>query len=339
MSFCKVSVIVPVYGTSQYIEKCMESLLNQTLMEMQFILIDDFTPDDSIEKARKIIDSSIRKDQFLFIKPQRNLGAGLARNFALPYVKGEYVAFVDSDDTIESNMFQNLYNEAMSFGGADICYCHAYKDYDDGRKSEILRNPIVEGGAFSVDKKKFFLKNYVSHFTTFIYKYSFIRDNNIVYPNGQYSEDSYFEFCNLILARTVSCVDKPYYHYFIRKSSLCTTKKEDKYKTKLYVFGEMLKFAKNKGLYDIYKSEIDYIYIKKAYLISVFSYISNSFSPQNEVLKEILRNMKQELPDYKDNIYYKNNLKIKTLMKMLEVFPSVSKCVLSFFLRKSNLVL
>ncbi|MBQ3949113.1 MAG: glycosyltransferase family 2 protein, partial [Bacteroidales bacterium] len=89
----KVSVILPVYGVAEYIEKCAQSLLNQTLQEMEFIFVDDHGPDNSIELVQKMIADHPRKQQFVFLKPEHNLGAGMARTYAIPKAQGEYIAF------------------------------------------------------------------------------------------------------------------------------------------------------------------------------------------------------------------------------------------------------
>ena len=119
----KVSVILPVYGVVKYIEKCTQSLLEQTLDDIEFIFVDDHGPDDSIEIAKRVISGHKRESQFIFLKPEHNMGAGMARNFAIPHATGEYLAFVDSDDWIEPTMFEELYNEAKKHDNADLCYC------------------------------------------------------------------------------------------------------------------------------------------------------------------------------------------------------------------------
>lgn len=81
----KVSVILPVYGVSEYIEKCTRSLLAQSLEEMEFLFVDDHGPDDSIEVVRRTIAGHPREAQFRFLDPGKNLGPGLARNYAIPY--------------------------------------------------------------------------------------------------------------------------------------------------------------------------------------------------------------------------------------------------------------
>ncbi len=334
----KVSVILPVYGVEKYIEKCTESLLRQTLDEMEFIFVDDHGPDNSIEKAKNTIKGHARESQFKFIKPEHNLGAGMARNFAFQYVEGEYVAFVDSDDWIEPTMFEELYNAAIAYNKPDLCYCHAYKDYEDGKATEILRNPIVEGGPFVHEKKSFFLQNYVSLFWTFLYRKEFLERYHIAYPEERSADDSYFVSCSLLMAESIALVDKPFYHYLIRPGSICTTKVSDKYKKRLATFAKFMGFVKEQGAYEPYKAEIDYIYLKKGYVSSVFNFLYNSSCPTASVLREIGEELNVHVPDYQDNIYYKNNFKLKCLVSMFEKCPQMTVRLMPGIIRRMNLV-
>lgn len=335
----KISIILPVYGVANYIEKCVDSLLKQTLQDVEFIFVDDHGPDDSIDRVQRMIACHERKNQFVFLKPEHNLGAGMARNYAIPYAKGEYIAFVDSDDTIEPTMFEKLYNEAKKQGCPDLCYCHAFKDYENGKPTEILRNPIVDNGDFTKENKSYFLQKYVSLFWTFLYKREFVEKHAIRYPEDRSADDSFFVFCNLIMAQTIAHVDKPFYHYLIRPGSVCTTKVSDKYKKRLSTFSKLLDFAKNKEVYGIYKEEIDYIYIKKGYLASLFSYLYNSLSPEKDTLKDILNELETKIPDYHENSFLKKNIKLSVIMYGLEYFPYLSVKILPPIIRKFDLVL
>lgn len=334
----KVSVILPVYGVAQYIEKCTQSLLDQTLQEMEFIFVDDHGPDNSIELVQKMIKNHPRKEQFVFLKPEHNMGAGMARNFAIPYAKGEYIAFVDSDDWIESTMYEELYNEASSKGDVDICYCQAAKDYLDGHPTEILKNPDVLPGEMTTEKRRYFLQHYVSLFWTFIYKREMINNNQIRYPEDRSADDSFFVTCSLVFAGSSAHVDKPFYHYLIRPGSICTTKDSDKYKKRLSTFRKLLLFFKEKGVYEKYKNEIDFIYLKKGFLSSVFNYVYNSLEPQTKVVHDIYQELTQQVPDYATNPYLKNKVSLRMLIFMLRYCTRLALCIIPIYIKKKNMV-
>lgn len=334
----KVTVILPVYGVAEYIEKCTQSLLDQTLQEMEFIYVDDHGPDNSIELVQNMIANHPRKDQFVFLKPEHNMGAGMARNFAIPYAKGEYIAFVDSDDWVEPTMFEELYNEAVRQGGVDLCCCQASKDYLDGQPTEILKNPDIEPGELTDEKRRYFLTHYVSLFWTFIYKREMVKRNGIRYPESRSADDSFFVTANLLLAASSARVDKPFYHYLIRPGSVCTTKDSTKYQKRLQTFRSLMAFLKDKGVYGKFKNEIDFIYIKKGYFTSVFNYVYNSLEPKKSTIAEIHQELLSQVPDYASNHYFRKKKSQVALDWMLRRCPALALKLIPVYIKKNNLV-
>ena len=334
----KVSVILPVYGVADYIVKCTESLLAQTLQEIEFLFVDDHGPDNSIELLKQTIAGHPREKQFRILTPEHNLGAGMARNFAIPEARGEYIAFVDSDDWIEPDMFESLYNRAKEKGYPDLCICQASKDYLDGSPSEILSNPEVEEGEFTHDKRAFFLMHYVSYFWTFIYRRDLIERYTIRYPEDRSADDSFFLACALMTASSLARVDKPFYHYLIRPGSVCTTKDSVKYKKRLTVFSKLMGRAKQMGVYEGLKPEIDFLYIKKGYLTTVVNYVTNAQEPRKEVFAEIYDALCTEVPDYQRNPYLKKKLVLRMLVYICHSCPQLATVLLRYYAKKTNAV-
>ena len=115
----KISLIIPVYNVQEYIEKALQSVVNQTFKDFEVIIVNDGSKDQSVEIVKKFI----RKyDNFRLIN-QENQGLSGARNTGLKEAKGEYIAFIDSDDFIENNFLEELYNLAVD-NDADISYCN-----------------------------------------------------------------------------------------------------------------------------------------------------------------------------------------------------------------------
>ena len=333
----KISVILPVYGVAQYIEKCTQSLLSQTLQDMEFIFVDDHGPDNSIELVKKMIAGHPRENQFVFLKPEHNLGAGMARNYAIPKAKGEYIAFVDSDDWVEPNMFEELYGEAMKNNGTDLCCCQMQKIYPDGRLGDILQNPHITPGLISPENRSFILTHYVSLFASFIYKRDFIEEYQIRFPEERCADDSFFVSSVWMLAKSIAYVDRPFYMYLIRPGSVCTTKDSTKYQKRLIVFEKLLAFAKQNGVYDTYKEEIDFMYIKKGYLSSVFNYITNSTQPSVETIHKIYKVLLTQVPDYEQNKFYNRNRTMKMLCFALRRFPKMVIPLVRAYARKKEM--
>ncbi len=334
-----VSVILPVYGVAAYIEKCVQSLLNQTLQEIEFLFVDDHGPDNSIELLKKTIAGHPREKQFRILTPEHNLGAGMARNYAIPEAKGEYIAFVDSDDWIEPDMFETLYAAAVAHGETDLCYCQQFKDFEDhSAETEILQNPIVEPGAFDYTKKSYFLTHYVSYFTTFVFKRSFVEQHAIRFPEDRSADDSFFLACALMTASSIARVDRPFYHYLIRPGSVTTTKDSVKYKKRLTVFSKLMAYAKSQHVYEELKQELDFLYIKKGYVSSLINYVTNALEPRKEVYKEIYQALREEVPDYTSNRYLKRKPAVRILMSICIHCPSTATPLLRFYAKRKNIV-
>lgn len=334
----KVSVILPVYGVAQYIEKCAQSLLDQTLEEMEFIFVDDHGPDNSIELVKNMIAGHRREQQFVFLKPEHNVGAGMARNFGIPFAKGEYIAFVDSDDWIEPDMFEKLYNEALVQGGVDMCCCQISKDFLDGSPSETVKNPDFAPGVLTDESKRYFLTHYVSLFSTYIYRREMIERNEIHFPESRSADDSFFVTGALVFAKSMAHVDEPLYHYILRPGSVTTTKDSTKYEKRLATFSSLMSYLKAKGVYEEYKDEVDFIYFKKGYLSSVFNYVSNSTEPKKAVLNKIRVEMECQIPNYKSNPYLKKKASLRILDLMLRFYPGLAMKLIPIYVRKTNQV-
>ncbi len=334
----KVSVILPVYGVAAYIEKCTQSLLNQTLQEMEFLFVDDHGPDNSIELLKQTIAGHPRERQFRILTPEHNLGAGMARNYAIPEARGEYIAFVDSDDWIAPDTFEKLYATAQQYGGVDLCYSQQYKDYTDGTPSVILTNPIVEPGEFTYEKRAYFLTHYVSYFTTFIFKRSFIEQRSVRFPDDRSADDSFFLACALMTAKSIARIDVPFYHYLIRPGSVTTTKDSVKYKKRLTVFSKLMAYAKEQGVYDGLKQELDFLYIKKGYISSLVNYVTNALEPRKEVFKEIYQALLAEVPDYKTNIYLQKSKAVQMVIRLCVSCPLLATPLLRFYAKRNNIV-
>ena len=140
----KVSVIVPVYNVEKYIEKCLESLVNQTLKDIEIIVVNDGSPDNS----QKIIDKYVQKyPKKIKSYIKENGGQGSARNFGLQKAEGEYIGYVDSDDYVELDMYEKLYNKAKK-ENLDIVICGSHNVTEEGLKTIELDRQIFK------DKKK-----------------------------------------------------------------------------------------------------------------------------------------------------------------------------------------
>ncbi len=203
----KVSVIVPIHNTEQYLKRCLESLINQSLQEIEIILIDDGSTDNSL----KLIKSYAEKDNRIKILTQANSGAASARNAGLFIAKGEYVGFVDSDDYIDLSFYEKLYKKAKETN-SEIVKCK-------GRMIELSGKTSSFGVRLEMVKKN---KAYLARsFTTCIYDRNFMRKNKIIFPTDMCVGEDAFLILNAVLKTDkIEFIDEELYYYIRRENSL-----------------------------------------------------------------------------------------------------------------------
>lgn len=209
----KVSVVVPVYNAELYIEKCVNSILNQTLDSIEIILLDDGSPDKSGEMCDKIA----QQNDNVIVFHLENGGPSKARNIGMKYANGEYIGFADSDDYIEPDMLEVLYNTAKA-KQADITMCSYFLDEDE--KIRILQMSYKEEYS-DYDIRDGLLALYAKQYHNGLYsvwnklfKKQMIQSNKITFNEELIrAEDAWFVFDCLKTVHKVCFVNKPLYHY------------------------------------------------------------------------------------------------------------------------------
>lgn len=216
----KVSVIVPIYNVEKYVGKCIESIINQTLKEIEIILVDD----GSTDKSGKIADDYAKLDKRIKVIHQDNLGQGKARNRGIDIAVGEYIGFIDSDDWADLNMYEELYNSAMT-KKVDIVVC-GRKLYDENGKLRTKFN--VDNRLYSdIDKN---IINYLVEELFYphtlvvynkIYKSEIIKKYNIRFRNVKDvgSEDALFNYSILFNVSSILSVKSTFHNQLMREGS------------------------------------------------------------------------------------------------------------------------
>lgn len=212
----KVSVVMPVYNTSAYISQCIDSLLNQTLTDIEIICVDDGSTDNSVE----IINSYMQKDSRVKLVQQKNCYAGVARNNGMKTACGKYIIFLDSDDFFEADMLLEMY-EKIEADNADICLCSG-KAYNEETGEYSPRPYYLNAerfGAeppFSPQAVSLTLFNSVNPAPwTKLYKRSFIDEKCLKFQPLKKSNDLFFVYLSLACADVITYVDKPFVNYRI----------------------------------------------------------------------------------------------------------------------------
>lgn len=254
----KVSVIIPVYNCEKYLIRCLDSVLNQSLSSIEIICVDDASTDSSREL---LISYKERFENVRLIFLEKNSRQGAARNRGVAIARGEYVAFVDSDDWVTEDMYSELYIIAKT-NDYDVVECNFDMVNSFGEtKQNVSRLPdkyVVN--ELTLNKRKELIVRGGSVWAK-IYKRSFLLSNQIEFPEHILYEDNFFVPVVYMNLESFYFVDKPLYHYFENQDSI-TRKKDTKFLYDRIRISEMLtSYAVEKGLYSSFRSELNYLYI------------------------------------------------------------------------------
>lgn len=299
-----VSIIIPIYNVEKYLPRCLESVINQTLKNIEIILVDDGSPDN----CSKICDDYKEKDERIKVIHKRNEGLGYARNSGLAIASGEYVAFVDSDDFIESNMYEELYDYAKKTK-ADTCLC-GYKKIDNDGNIEYFPNPL---GNNVYEKDEVINKVLLEMLGTKpgykddtsigmsvwkgIYSNKIILENNIEFCSERQfcSEDIIFDIDYFIKSKKVALLSEPLYFYFKNNSSLTTAYKGNRFVKMKILYLELIRKCNEVGILDKAYERIYRTFIGRARACIVEEIIKNKDKDDSRNnIKEILKDRELE---------------------------------------------
>ena len=331
-----ISLIVPVYNASSYIEDCLASLMAQTMDDVEVLLVDDHGSDDSMQMAKAYVEAHPSKKLFRYLATPHNMGPGPARNVGIEAAQGEYIGFVDSDDVVAVDFCELLYGAARQYD-ADLVYCQAELVKPEGPTS--LRNPVIESGSFEGEKRRYFLTHYTTLFVSFLYRRSLLGKFGINFPATRSAEDSYFLTCSLLAAQRIACVDKSLYRYLVHEESLSEVRNPKRYADKIKSFDLLMEFARDRGLYEANKDELDYIYLKKGHLLGILTYIYNEEHPQVLTVCKLHNHLQDYVPHYKENPYYHADRKLRLLHTLVRQCLRLAFKVLPWYIRKTKMKL
>lgn len=212
----KVSVIVPVYGVEHLIERCARSLFDQTLDSIEYLFIDDCSPDRSIDVLRSVLEEyGHRKHQVIIHRMEQNSGQAKVREWGMKNATGDYVIHCDSDDWVDTNMYQDMYEKAVE-QQADIVICDYYV-------SDGITKKKVSGCYFSNQCAliKDILTERISRSVwNKLVKRSLYEDIGIQYPVNNMGEDMVLILQALLKTEKIAYVSNPYYYYFLNPKSI-----------------------------------------------------------------------------------------------------------------------
>lgn len=297
----KVSIIVPFYNVEKYIEKCLTSLVNQTLEEIEIILVNDGSKDDSIKIAKDFEQKYPAKIRY-YEKP--NGGLGDARNFGIKFAKGEYIAFLDSDDYVEPTMYEEMYEMAIK-EKSDMVECDFWWEYPNKKKEDI--------GVEYKNQNDMLLKARVVAWNKLIKKEIYEKHPEARFAVGLRYEDVEGFYKILPYINKVSFVRKPFIHYVQRNNSISNTQNK-KNEEMFMVLDNVLNYYKEKNIYEKFEEELEYTYTRYL-LCSSLKRISKISEKQirKELLEKTWNELNMKFPDWKKNKILNSNRSLKNI--------------------------
>lgn len=272
-----VSIIVPVYNTESYLEKCLDSILAQTYKNIEIIIIDDGSTDNSY----KILQEFQNKDKRIVLLQQKNSGQGVARNKGIEVSKGKYIFFVDSDDRVTENMVEEMALEIEKTNSDFSSFLIAFEDsksqkiYKEKFDNRILKNEEIYQNVLEI--KDIFTVPWNK-----IYKRKFLVDNEIYFPKIKKNEDMLFVHKLAFFSNKCSFNNKIFYYAWMREGSTSRNITEENINTVLELLLEEKRFLIKNSCFERFKLPYEVFYVRV-----VLNVLLQSLFHKSKRIKEI----------------------------------------------------
>lgn len=304
-----ISVIVPVYNVEQYLEKCVNSIINQTYKNLEIILVDDGATDSS----GNMCDELARSDNRIKVYHKENGGLSDARNYGVERATGDYIGFVDSDDYIDSEMYEKLY-EAIKKENVDVAECSLKVIYPG--KIELFTDEKY----YKVLGKTEYLEEYLTIKKIFGSVWTKLIKSDVakklVFPKGKLYEDTYYAYDLIEKVDRYVIMNNPYYNYLMRENSITNAK----FNPRILDLIEIVeKF--HKTTYENYPGLKEAADCRKMY--AYFSVLNSILLEENyrdnEYYSEILNYFKRNYISLLKNKYINHNRKLSVILIKLNI--------------------
>lgn len=284
----KVSVIVPVYNVEKYLKKCLDSLVNQTLEDIEIIVVNDGSP----ANEQVIIDEYVKNNPNKvksFIK--ENGGLASARNFGVEKASGEYIGFVDSDDYVSLTMYEDLYKLAKGTD-SEVVISDVECEWENGTKSNEIMQGVKEYKNYPLRKRLYISPLFACNK---IFKRSFFQKENFKFVEGRWYEDIPCIVSVFAKAKKIEYLNKTHYIYLQRENSITSSKYNEKMYDIFYELEKVYEYYKKENLLEEYSDEIEYLFIEHFLVYGAFRFLRTNH------YKELMKTAKNEIHKYFPN--------------------------------------
>lgn len=320
----EISVIIPVYNVEDFLVKCLDSVVTQSFRDFEVIIVDDGSTDNSSVIAREYAE---KYDNVRLIT-QENSGLGAARNTAIEAAKGEYFLFVDSDDYIEQNALQLLYEKAMQ--------THADLIIFDIFHEDIYGNIMKIDKGCMLNRASMTLKDFPELLIQWPCAWNKLYHRDLFLVSGlRFSSRVWYEDLRLFpkilcQAKCIESFDTPLYHYLQRPGSIMRSAHIQRNKEIIDALDDVITYYKQKNLFKIYENELQYLAVYHVLLTASVRVLKAD--RKHSLLKEFKTYVETNFPNYKQNPYLNRlNKREKMILKFLSSGNSFALSVLLKF--------
>ena len=325
----KISVIIPCYNVSNYIDRCLTSIVNQTIgiESLQIICVDDASTDDTLLCLQRW--EQQYPDNILLIPLETNSRQGTCRNVGIQYVDAPWVTFIDSDDWIEPDYCEIMYTYADELN-CDVVCCSYKRDFsdklcylNDKNTGESFRYLLVD----TIEKRKTFLRLRSMEYSSWgkLIHTDFLGDNQIYFPENLAYEDNFWSSLLHLYAERVFIVEKYLYHYYVNSNSTIMKKDANYHTDYITIYLLIWEEWKKRGFYPTYKYELECDYCYSFYLCFLRILIIRYSTPQFHLFMLLRQLFLERIPDYRSNPYIEERFDEFNKLMLQAMFTPMGK--------------
>lgn len=317
----KVSVIVPVYNTEKYLRRCLDSLVNQTIDNIEIIVINDCSPDNSKEILKEY--EKKYKDKIKVFHNKTNKGIGYNRNYGIEKANGEYIGFVDSDDWVNETMYDKLYKKAKK-DNLDLVLCNFHKMLErENDLQEIASNEISYFKNTNLKQTPNLLLDVELAPWNKLYKKELL--DGINFPENLKYEDTIFVLKAMARSKKIGMVDEKLNYYLVRSKSETTVMNKKVYDI-LRVSKMMIDELKTHDYYNDVKDYAEAMTIRNLFRYTLQQRYQKDKKLANEFIDDTFKFLNKEFPNWnKNRIWKRRNI----LKRMVEQSKLLTKLYIS----------
>ena len=304
----ELSVIVPVYNMADggKLKYCMDSLVAQTLQDMEIIAVDDASTDNSLEILREY--EKNYPGRVVVIASPENKKQGGARNLGLQIAKGRYIGFMDSDDWAQKDMFEKMVNKARETGadvvGTDLCLVREHTMIPTVR---VVCNELTQTGILDYEKRKAFLLK-PGPVVTKIYAREVFFEREFHFPERMFYEDNAIAIELGMRIKHYEHIPEPNYFYYQLDTSTTHAIDQKKCEDRMEAMRIMLRLSKQNGAWERYRDVLEYYYGTLFYRNTLFGYMQGSSKKDLRFIGKIGREIMETFPNFRENPYFQKEI-------------------------------